>query len=313
VADHDPRDVPDLDLPPRAPTAGASVPSTRPKSALHAPAPANQEALGGDFGMELEHGPAVSAPPGRMTARAPAQQVSIEIGDGGDGFDMEIERGGAMISRPAASSGRRSGPASTDVSERHLSTGLDVAYRRMDAQPVVAKGPSSAQKVVAWMIPVVLFLGTIAGLVKLVHRAGGRNVMNLVPHAFDASSTAQSGAFAGGSLVLAITIGFCGLKLHPRSYAMLGSASTLLIASLAMVTVTLVSTDEHPAPPDGALLIPYVVPLAIFLLGVGVAGRGPSLFLRRGARRLGSVVASLAGGAIAFAAIEVSALASRLH
>ena len=79
-----------------------------------------------------------------------------------------------------------------------------------------------------------------------------------------------------------------------------------------MVTVTLVSTEEHPAPPDGALLIPYVVPFAILMLGLGVAGRGPSLFLRGGARRASSVLAAVAGGAIAFAAVELSALASRL-
>ena len=49
---------------------------------------------------------------------------------------------------------------------------------------------------------------------------------------------------------------------------MIGSGGTWLLASLAMITVTLVATDEHPTPPDGALLIPYVVPLGLLLLGL---------------------------------------------
>ena len=70
--------------------------------------------------------------------------------------------------------------------------------------------------------------------------------------------------------VLAIAIGFLGLKLEPRSYAMVASAGALVLASLAMVTVTLVSTDENPGPADGALLMPYLLPLAMLSLGIGV-------------------------------------------
>jgi hypothetical protein len=268
--------------------------------------------------MDLERGPALSAPPAAMTAaRAPgaARPVTIDIG-GGDELDMEIERGGAMVSLPPASSGRPGAAVSnrppTSVSGRPGASGLDVAYRRLDARPVVAKGPSFAQKLVAWTLPTALCLGTIAGLLKLAHRAGGRSITSFMPHAFDASSTTQSGAVAAAALVLAIALGFTGLKLTPRSYAMVGSATALVLTSLAMVTVTLVSTEEHPTPPDGALLIPYVVPLGILLLGLGIAGRGPSQFLRGGARRAVSVISGLAGGAIAFAAIEISALASRL-
>ena len=36
---------------------------------------------------------------------------------------------------------------------------------------------------------------------------------------------------------------FIGVRMHPRSYAMIGSAATLLVASLAIVTVTLIATD----------------------------------------------------------------------
>ena len=282
------------------------MPSARPK-----PAPGPAEAsgsFGGDFGMNLERGPAVSAPPASMTSRAPAApQVSIDI-KGDDDFDMEIERGGALVSLPPASSLRPDSmsnrPASMSGRPAASGLGLEIAYRRMDAVASVARGPSAVVKILAWALPIVLFAGTLAGLVKLAHHAGGRDLMRLLPHAFDASSTPQSGAVAGGALVLAIAVGFIGLKLRPRSYAMLGSAAALVLTSLAMVTVTLVSTEEHPTPPDGALLIPYIVPFAVLLLGLGIAGRGPSLFLRGGGRRASSVLAAVAGGAIVFAAIE---------
>ena len=251
-----------------------------------------------------------------MTSRAPAApQVSIDIKHDED-FDMEIERGGALVSLPPSSSLRPGSmsnrPASMSGRPPASGSGLEVSYRRMDAVARVATGPSTVVKLLAWGLPIVLFGGTIAGLVKVAHLAGRGDLVRLLPHAFDASSTPQSGAVAGGALVLAIALGFLGLKLRPRSYAMLVAAAALVITSLAMVTVTLVSTEEHPAPPDGALLIPYVVPFAILMLGLGVAGRGPSLFLGGGGRRAGSVLAAVAGGAIAFAAVELSALASRL-
>ena len=267
--------------------------------------------------MTLERGP-VSAPP--TPSRAPGhqrgQQVAISIADD-DELDMEIERGGAMASLAPASSMRPSGP----VSSRPASTsgrpgaggsGLEITYRRLDARAVAATGPSTVERLAAWALPIVVLFASTGSLVKLAHRPGGRDVTSLLPHAFDATSTVQSGGFAVGALVLAIAVGFIGLKARPRSYAMLGSATAFLLASLAMVTVTLVSTDEDPVPPDGALLIPYVVPLAVLLLGLGIAGRGRPLFLQGGARRIGAVAAPLCGGALVFAAIEISALASRL-
>lgn len=257
--------------------------------------------------MDLERGP-VSAPPASMSSpRGSVKEVAISIGNDDD-FDMELERGGAMTSLTPAASARPGGPAS----RRPEGSGLDVAYRRLDPKPVVDTGPSTGEKLAAWLLPIITFAATTGLLGKLLHRPGGRNVTSLLPHAFDASSTVQSGGFAIAALVVAIAVGFVGVKAAPRSYAMLGSAVAFLLASLAMVTVTLVSTDEHPGPPDGALLIPYVVPLAVLLLGLGVAGRGRPLFLQGGARRFLAVLAGLFGGAIVFAAIEISAIAARL-
>jgi hypothetical protein len=310
VADPDPRDIPDLDLPPpRASSAELTVPSARaqpgPSSAGGPPG-----SFGGDFGMALERGPVSTTP--ASTSRVPAgPQVAISI-ESDDDFGLEIERGGAMASLVPASSGRPI--ASTNMSGRPAApgSGLEVTYRRLDPKAVVESGPGVGEKIAARALPFVIVLATTGALAKLAHRRGGRNILSFLPHAFDATSTVQSGAFAIGALVVAIAIGFIGLKLTPRSYAMLGSAAALLVGSLAMVTVTLVSTDENPIPPDGALLIPYVIPAGLFLLGLGIAGRGPSLFLAGGARRIAAGAAALCGGAIVFAALEISALAAHL-
>lgn len=220
---------------------------------------------------------------------------------------MELERGGAMGSPSPASSGRL-GSAGRAAG----SSGLEVAYHRLEAKRIAEAKPAFGQKLASWFIPLFVLLGTTGGLMKIAHRRGGQDLRLLVPHAFDASSTPQSGAFAIVTLMTAIAVGFAGFKKVPRSHAMLGSSAAFLVASLAMVTVTLVSTDEHPAPPDGALLIPYVVPLGLALLGLGVVGRGPPLFLAGGSRRIGALVAALFGGAIVFVAIEISALAARI-
>jgi hypothetical protein len=173
-------------------------------------------------------------------------------------------------------------------------------------------GPTLGSTVAAWAVPLALCLATIGVLVKLAHRHGGRGIVGLLPHAFDASSAPQSGAFALSTFAVAIVLGYAGLKLHPRSYAIVVSAGMLLLGSLAMVTVTLVATEEHPTPPDGALLIPYVVPLALFLLGTGVLRRGAHAFLAGGLRRVAGAFAGAASGVLLFAATELSALAALL-
>lgn len=236
-----------------------------------------------------------------------------DISGGGDDMEMEIDRGGgaplaleapASSSRGAPPSSRR-GPAS--------SSGLDVAYRRLDPKPVLEDdGPGAGARAAAWAVPLVVFAATIGALVRAVHRAGGHTLAQTLPHAFDASSTIQSGGFAGAALVVAIAIGVVGLRVEPRSYAMLASAGAMVIASLAMVTVTLVSTEGNPSPPDGALLIPYVIPFALLSLALGALARGPVLFLDGGARRARAIGAAMVGGALAFAAFEISALARHL-
>ena len=113
-----------------------------------------------------------------------------------------------------------------------------------------------------------------------------------------------SGLLAGvlSAGALAIVLGFIGFRLKPRSWAFVVSAGFMLLASLAMVTVTLVSTENNETPPDGSLLIPWVVPIALASLAIGLA--------MRARLRVAALPLALLGGAIAFAAFEVSKLAS---
>lgn len=284
MAEDPSHDVPDLDLPVgRAATPAARAPAPKP---IEAPADAGSTGLD-EFEMEIERGGAISTP--AISSRASGHHTS------------PTSSRSSVASMPA--SGPRSGamPAS----------GIEVSYRRLDPKTKAAApaGPSPLARVAARAVPLALAGGTIAALVKTVHRHGGASVTALMPRAFDASSTPQSGGFALSALVVAIALGFTGLKLRPRSYGMLGSAIMLVLASLAMVTVTLVSMEETPSPPDGALLIPYVVPLAVLLLGAGLVGRGSSLILRGGSARIFAVLAAALGGALVFAAIEVSSVA----
>ena len=84
----------------------------------------------------------------------------------------------------------------------------------------------------------------------------------------------------------------------------------MLLLALAMVTVTLASTGENPTPPDGVLLVPYVTPVAIALLALGMGLRAGRILGRaRGARRVAGVPLAAIAGVLAFVAFEVSRLA----
>jgi hypothetical protein len=100
------------------------------------------------------------------------------------------------------------------------------------------------------------------------------------------------------------------LKLRPHAWALVASGGVLLLLALAMVTVTLASTGENTAPPDGVLLVPYLFPAATVLLALGVYTRGARAFTRgRGAARAGALPLAAIAGLLAFAAFETSRFA----
>lgn len=273
---------------------------------LDVPAPASRR------GVSAGPASAPQAPPASTPARpaAPVRGPSIEVGNDADDFDMEIERDGSLASLAAAqappSSARRAPIAAT-------ASGLEVAHRRATAPVHEASDdePSIGTKIAAYVVTAVVSAGAAAGLVKFAHRHGGRAVTSILPHAFDGTSAAEAGVVSAVTLVLAIVLGFAGLRMRPRSWAVVVSGGAMLLASLAMVTVTLVSTEDNPSPPDGALLLPYVVPLALLSLAVGVAGRATHVFGGEGVgRKLAAVPIAAVAGALAFLAVETSGLAS---
>ena len=310
--------VPDLMLPaPRK--SGANVPAVSKGASKHPPRVDLDPSFDAFGEMELERS-AVSSPPARsappLGSGRPTMEIEIShLPEPDDLDDMQIERGGAIMSGPPTAMSRAPASAPTPsrapaASARPSGSGLDVAYRRMDPRRAIAHdGPSVLEHVLAWAFAFVPFGGAVAALLRYMHRHG-RTVTGLLPHAFDATSSVQSGGVAIGALIVGTMLGVLGLKVRPRSYAMLASAGLLLLIAIAMVTVALVATEENPTPADGALLVPYAVPLGVLLFGFALARRGVALFLDGGLRRGVAVLAGATGGAIAFAAFEWSMLAA---
>jgi hypothetical protein len=241
--------------------------------------------------------------------KAPAPTPPTAANDDDD-LGMQIERVADML--PTASSGRPR--ADGRITSGRAGSGLDLAYKRSDLEDADGEpsGPSMLATAGGYALVLVGFAGAFAALGKLVHRPNGHLVTKLLPRAFDATSASQSGGVALAMFVTVILLGYFGLRLRPRSYAILVAAGAMLLASLAMVTVTLVATDEHPTPPDGALVVPYLVPAALVLAGMGLAPVALRAFHQGGTARIGTVLLAAAAGAVVFLGVECSALARLL-
>ena len=301
--------------------AAALAPSTRPPamSAPQVSGRGSSPSLSGPVPEAPGLAPSVRA----SLASAPAQQAgggrSIAF-DGGDDddFDMEIERNVASTSMPTAQSSRSSGgPASGRSSGGHRAPGggLELAApsrmaREASSRAEEHREPALGSKAAGVALAVIVGGGTAFALWKYMHHAGGYDVTRTLPHAFDGTSATESGAISLVSLVVAVIVGFVGLRFKPHAWAVVAAGGTILLLALAMVTVTLASTGESPTPPDGALLVPYLFPAALLMDAVGVEGRAARLFAAsHGARRLASVPLAAVAGAIAFLAFEASRFA----
>lgn len=295
-----PADVPDLDVPAKkSPPAAALATPTKPAAAAAVPS-AKPAAPDDDLAAKPTMMPPTST---RSPAAAAVQSVTLD--NDADDFDMEIEREGALASM-ASSSSFKAAPLAGRAPIASNPSGLEVAHRRpMQSQRNLAgeeEELSTRAKIIANVGAFVLFAAAFAALGKLVHRAGGRSVTTLLPHAFDGTSVEHSGIVSGAALVIAIVLGFIGFRLRPRSWAFVVAGGAMLLTALAMVTITLVSTEDNPSPPDGALLIPWVVPIALVALAVG--------FVMRARMKPATIPLAGIAGALAFLAFETSKLAS---
>lgn len=315
--------VPELDLPGAAPPSSARAPQPPPGPlpevpALEVPPPSQR---GGPPASPRASAPSLAGPrSGPMPVSAARPPLPS-----GDDFDMEIQRDVSVANMAPAVSSRGSspsmpsvpsmtGPRSSGAFRAPTASGLELARSRPVARSRASAyedAPSTALVVGGHVLAAVVFGATAFGLSRIAHAPGGRPLTAMLPGAFDGSSAPESGVVSIFCLVLAVALGWGGLKMRPRSWALVVSAGAMLLTSLAMVTVTLASSGEAGTPPDGVLLLPYLVPLALLALGVGVAGRGARMFADEGVgKKLAAVPIAVIAGALAFLAFEVSRLAA---
>ena len=307
-----PADVPDLDVP-RSSRSHRSLPKME---AVPAPVAASAPPPSSGRGSS----PVLpSAPPRGSSPALPAGGGRTIAFDGDDDDDMEIERNVAGTSLPTAQSSyapRSSGTHAASGRSAVGSKGLELAAPSRMAREKAARDadddgePSTGLKAAGLALVTVIGGATAFALWKYVHHAGGFDVMRAMPHAFDGTSATESGALSLVALVIAVAVGFAGLRFKPHAWAVIAAGGVLLLLALAMVTVTLASTGENPTPPDGALLVPYLFPAAVLMFAIGVEGRAARLFSAgHGARRFSSIPLAALAGAIAFFAFEASRFA----
>jgi serine/threonine protein kinase len=303
---------------PRASSPGIQAPSAPPRSPSGS-APQLRAPTGSSPQLRAPTG---SAPQIRQSAPdlAPSSsRMQAMTFDPHDDDEMEIERDVVTASMPASGSmhGRPSSGAMRAAPPPRIAataSGLELAAQRSGLTEHYDEAPSLLTSIAAILVPLICFGGALFALAKFAHRPGGLDPLHLMPHAFDGSSVAESGVVAVVSFIVALALGAFGLKFHPRSWAMVASGGTMLLTALAMVTVTLASSGENPMPPDGALLIPYLGPLSLACLALGIAGRGRYLFLRDSiGMKIAAVPLAAFAGAVAFIAVESSRFASFLN
>lgn len=238
-------------------------------------------------------------------APAPSTASRASAADLDDVLDLSLDRGrGVGVGGPSPPSTRRG----------EAGSGLDVGYDRIAAERAAAaaqRGPGTLVRVAALVVPVVVTLTTFAGLSWSLHRQGGVSLLHLAPSAFDGRSLAASGAVVAGFFASALLVGALALRRAPRSRSLIASAIVLLLAMLGMLTVALAATEENPLPPDGALVVPFLIPAALAFMALAAFLAARLRFRREGAAPKGRAVlfAALAG-ALSFAALELSPLAA---
>ena len=289
--------VPDLEIAPstRMPVVSAPPPSNR-SPVVTAPPPVSVRS---------------AAPPKADPTMGAGRNLSFDDDD--DEFDMEIERGSATSSLANATSSRA--PGAAPRSAGGMRPGLELAQpsrmaREGAAQPQYADEPGFGIKLAGLLIATVIAGGTAFSLWKYVYHARGFDVTRALPHAFDGTSATESGVVSLVGLIVAVGLGFAGLKVRPYAWAIVAAGGTALLLAIAMVTVTLGSTGENSVPPDGGLLVPYLLPATVLLLSLGLVGRaGRHFAVAYGARKALTLPLSAIAGAIGYLAFEVSRFA----
>ncbi len=222
-----------------------------------------------------------------------------------DELFLDIER--SNPSTPLAAPDARSLEAPLRAPSR-----LEVAVppRRIELPAETTPNPSYAKLALSLVLSLGAFVAALAGLRRVCPKAPW-HILAMMPRAFDGSSQKHSGVAAFAAFVAALFLTYIGVRLRPVSRLMVASSAVMFLVSLAMVTVVLAASPSNPVPPDGARLIPYMVPLALLISGLATALRAVPLGLSHG---LGVLLASLmvgaVGGALTFVALQTSPFAA---
>lgn|GEM_PF-2774376 len=293
--------VPDLELAPstRVPAVSAPPPSSRASVPANVPPPASVRS---------------AAPPKADPNLGGGRSISFD-NDDDDDFDMEIERNVATTSLPNASSSRAPGAHSSARPSGGLRPGLELAApsrmaRAGAREPQYSDEPGAGMKLAGLAISLVIAGGTAFSLWKYVYHARGFDITRALPHAFDGTSATESGVISLVALVVAVALGFVGLKLRPHAWTIVGAGGLMLLLAIAMVTVTLGSTGENSVPPDGGLLVPYLLPASVLFSALGLAGRAGRRFaVAYGGRKAVMLPMAVIAGVLAYLAFETSRFA----
>lgn len=251
--------------------------------------------------LELPRRRAASARPSAPARdELPTPQVSLtDVLSDASELDFPIER--SFAPAPAA-------PPSHDLRKTPGPSGVALRYHRLaPSAPIVvapraASSPPRGSLHAGLAVAGALATVTAYAAQRWLH-VPSRSMASLYPRAFDGSSANAAGGVALGALVVTFALAFLGLRLRPRTWSFVVAAFASLLVGLAMVTVALASTGDGATPPDGALLIPWVLPAVLAPLALGLCHRAGRLLAQGGALpKLAGLVAAPAAGGLAFAA-----------
>lgn len=301
--------VPDLELAPstRMPALSSPPASNRAPVQVTAPPPASVRS---------------AAPPPAAVRSAAPPDPNVGAGrsitfddDDGDDFDMQIERNVASTSFAHATSSRAAGPQTGARPSGGGRPGLELSApsrmaREPSAEPQYADEPGTGIKLAGLAISATIAGGVAFSLWKFVYHARGFDLTHAMPRAFDGTSAIQSGAIALGGLFVAVALAFIGLRVRPHAWTVVAAGGLALLLAIAMVTVALGSTGENSVPPDGGLLVPYLLPATVLLFSLGLVGlAGRRFAVAYGARKALSIPIATIAGAVGYLAFELSRFA----
>jgi hypothetical protein len=275
--------------------------------------PANKEFEIPELELKDPLAPKSSAPPpvGRFHPAAPSPYSGAPAED-----DMMVDRNG-MPEPISVSTTRAKAPPIVAHQLPHAGPSampIEVARpppsrARISSEPEAPEvRPFDAGSVLSLFIVAVGFAAAAAPLVRFVHRSFGWKLPAFFHYALDGGSAIWSGSAALATLALTIVFAIMGTYARPRSAAYLFSGLGMLLVAISLIIIAFTVGPDGPPeiPPDGARLVPFVVPA--IPLGIGLRllrNAWTACEVRTAGARLKGLLAAAASGATLFVAVEL--------